>query len=111
MEFALLFHQERALVLLGVGGETLPKIADDLILQMLATVAPAPGTGELFHAGAQAAKTHDARRLAKLNAQFIAQTWKEGEFPSVASFADTSTMLAEPALSRWVRRACRRAGA
>src|ERR1035437_6977824 len=87
LQTKVLFHHQRALVLLRLGGQTAAQILDDLVLQCFAPMAPAARSGKLFHAGAQSAKMHDARRLPELNAEFVAQSREKEEFQAVGGFA------------------------
>ena len=49
-------------------------------------MAPAARAGKLLDAAAQSAKAHDARRLPKLGAEFVAQAREEKQFQAVGGF-------------------------
>src|ERR1700722_1273983 len=66
-----LFHDERALVLLRLGGQATAQVFDDLFLHFFAARAPASRSGELLDAAAQSTKAQNTRGLTELLAQFV----------------------------------------
>src|SRR5450432_645351 len=100
----ILFHDERAVFLLRLGGEAFAEVADNLVLHFFAARAPALRAGELLDAAAQSAKAQDARRLLQLHPQFTAQPRKEEKFKAVGGFARDEAEISFENLFRERRR-------
>src|SRR5258706_16467445 len=86
MGFTLLFHNQGQFCLSRFGAQTFPEVAYDLLLEVLATDAPAASADELLDTTPEAAKTQHPRPLLQLVAQFVPQAWKEKQFAAFARF-------------------------
>ena len=76
------------------GGETVAKVVNDLVVELLAALRPSARADHLFDAATQAVEAHDLRCGFEMVAQFGAQHLKEHQFADPLAADGERTQIA-----------------